>query len=320
MTSAQDVDSESLASLISSVTDDNVLPLDLILSVAKKNNYTDASPTASTQPIKLSPRYDYNYDDFTNFYRFFEKALLASKGEILECIAQADNLTLRQRAFLLAALYLRQQARPASGGLFYEGKLGSYFLKDATLDELTPNEAQLIGEFVTKCEINDEELFPKELTLHTPNEWEESFRKNAKRLQSVLVVDPILPKADAPYWQKFYNEASLEDIYFVLMFETDVTTQRLLTSASAKEKAKLYKPLSADEVVVTQEEAQIQDDEAQLSDKERYFETRMARAFLLTQPIIQGFRHIDKAEPQLKTVHTLHDMTTVLPIIPTVTE
>ncbi|MDO5309568.1 MAG: hypothetical protein Q4G03_08785 [Planctomycetia bacterium] len=314
MTSAQDVDSESLASLISSVTDDNVLPLDLILSVAKKNNYTDASPTASTQPIKLSPRYDYNYDDFTNFYRFFEKALLASKGEILECIAQADNLTLRQRAFLLAALYLRQQARPASGGLYYEGKLGFYFLKDATLDEFTPNEAQLISEFVTKCETNDTELlFPRDPTLHTPNEWEESFRKNAKRLQSVLVVDPILPKADAPYWQKFYNEASLEDIYFVLMFETDVTTQRLLTSASAKEKEKLYKRLPANEVVVTREEAQ-------LSDKERCFETRMARAFLLTQPIIQGFRHIDKAEPQLKTVHTLHDMTTVLPIIPTVTK
>ncbi|MDO5310137.1 MAG: hypothetical protein Q4G03_11700 [Planctomycetia bacterium] len=81
-----------------------------------------------------------------------------------------------------------------------------------------------------------------------------------------------------------------------------------------------HKRLPADEVVVTQEEAQIQDDEAQLSDKERYFETRMARAFLQTQPIIQGFRHIDKAEPQLKTVHTLHDMTAVMPIVPTVTE
>lgn len=182
----------------------------------------------------LNRRYDITYDRFLPFFRFYSSAVNATAEEIDECFAAFDDMTPKEKALALTALYVfEERARkpsPQNRGLYERAK--RKYADDATDDPFTSEKwSSLLAKLQESAE-NDEiafEAIPNEGIIE---EWERSLRSHALLYQRQLAsFNPIfVPSAYSPReglgnmgatWYRLCRLAPIEFLYGLLLSETE---------------------------------------------------------------------------------------------------
>ncbi|MBQ9873990.1 MAG: hypothetical protein IJM30_05970 [Thermoguttaceae bacterium] len=161
------------------------------------------------------------FDLFQSFESIYEVSKEATREEITECLAAFDELSVKERAFVLAAttLYLYRSEKPQYVNAIPEGK---------QIEPLSYEEKSIFSGVAQDCARDDRTAFIE--LFGTREDWEESFRKDAFQFQYYLgKSNPIYPFSSQTesLWRQLCDETPIVILYAVLAMETRLDFDKL---------------------------------------------------------------------------------------------
>ncbi|MBQ9372443.1 MAG: hypothetical protein IJU03_09655 [Thermoguttaceae bacterium] len=173
----------------------------------------------------LDKRYDITYDRFISFYRFYLSAITATSGEIEECFEAFDEMTTKEKALALTALYIFEQRvrKPTSrNSSRYKDKEFKYSTHKET-DPFSKNKWESLILLLHENEQSEEVVFEAIPNEGLVEEWERSFRTHALIFQRDLsIFNPYFQTEYHPhYWYGLCRLAPIDFLYAFLITETD---------------------------------------------------------------------------------------------------
>ena len=166
------------------------------------------------------------FDRFAPFDAIYEVAKRATRSEINECLAAFDNLSAKERAFVLASatLYLYRSENPA---------LVQATPERERVEPLSDEEKSAFFDRVPRDGVQNSETAFERLEGDR-EEWSASFREGALALQSSFgkrnPYCPLSPRTEET-WRQVCDEAPIVLLYSVLAMETRLDFDAVNSSA-----------------------------------------------------------------------------------------
>ena len=173
--------------------------------------------------VKMSRRYDLSYDAFLPFHKFYLSALNATQEQVDECLASFTNMSPKEKALALSAVYIfEQRARKPSRKCKrrYDDvqlKYNAYKTKSNFNDKKWQSFELLLNDNSS----NDEVAFDAIPNEGLIKQWETSLRRNALQYQYDLsYYNPFCRVQDE--WAPLCRKAPLIFLYALLWSETEI--------------------------------------------------------------------------------------------------
>ena len=195
----------------------------------------------------VEKRYDLTYERFVPFYRFYHAALNATKSEIDECTSSFHDLTPKEKALALSAIYIFEQTRriPINSKVRkYCNETLKYDNSQSRLnidESIWNNWLSLLKDNANSRDVSFEKISNEGLV----EEWERSLRINALLFQSRLAhFNPYFQPQLNEYWYSLCRLAPVDFLYALLLSETDdefLKSNKTYPRISVDRTVKLYK-------------------------------------------------------------------------------
>ncbi|MDO5308574.1 MAG: hypothetical protein Q4G03_03640 [Planctomycetia bacterium] len=166
-------------------------------------------------------RYDVRYSQFRQLYLTLLTAELATKGEALECLERLEEMTAKERALALAALYVYDRNHTSPFNL----NVVERFHPDKRVElgePLNDSERTQFIDALKRYTSSNEVCFVKE-TEASLQEWEADFRRQFLLFHSILrFTDHATGVRGVPLFYRNFmtHNTSLRFLYALLVLET----------------------------------------------------------------------------------------------------
>lgn len=200
----------TLREVISDVAKDlSVMPLDIIIgdSVEKFRDWDE--------------RYELTYSQFRLFYTVALTAELAQKTEVLELVANFDDMSSQEKALALVAVYVYDRNSFAPVNL----SLIENYYPDKSLeldDPLSEQERRNYLDLLSKMCDNQEVICQKWLRYAGKQAWERDFRKQTLAFQTIdRFIDPVTGSSHGSRkYQDAFDRLPIRLLYSLTLMQT----------------------------------------------------------------------------------------------------